>query len=57
MDCKLIWSPDALADIEAIGDYISRDSEFYAESTALNRFTLFFPVNGIHFFAFLAALR
>ena len=57
MDCKLIWSPDALADIEAIGDYISRDSEFYAESTALNRFTLFFPVNGIPFFAFLAALR
>ena len=27
---------DALNDIEAIGDYISRDSEFYAESTALN---------------------
>jgi hypothetical protein len=32
MDYKLIWSPDALADIEAIGDYISRDSAFYAES-------------------------
>ncbi len=35
MDYKLIWSPDALDDIEAIGDYISRDSEFYAESTVL----------------------
>jgi toxin ParE1/3/4 len=35
MDYKLIWSPDALDDIEAIGNYISRDSEFYAESTVL----------------------
>ncbi|KHE91912.1 MAG: type II toxin-antitoxin system RelE/ParE family toxin [Candidatus Scalindua rubra] len=35
MDYKLIWSPDALTDIEAIGDYISRDSAFYAESTVL----------------------
>ena len=35
MDYKIIWSPDALDDIEAIGEYISRDSEFYAESTVL----------------------
>lgn len=35
MDYKIIWSPDALEDIEAIGEYISRDSEFYAESTVL----------------------
>ncbi len=35
MDYKIIWSPDALNDIEAIGKYISRDSEFYAESTVL----------------------
>ena len=35
MDYILIWSPDALDDIEAIGNYISRDSEFYAESTVL----------------------
>ena len=33
MDYKIIWSPDALEDIEAIGEYIARDSEFYAEST------------------------
>ena len=33
MDYKLNWSPDALDDIEAIRNYISRDSEFYAEST------------------------
>lgn len=31
MDFKLIWSPDALDDIEAIGMYIARDSEYYAE--------------------------
>jgi plasmid stabilization system protein ParE len=35
MDYKIIWSPDALDDIEAIGEYIARDSEFYAESTVL----------------------
>lgn len=33
MDYKIIWSPDALEDIEAIGKYIARDSPFYAEST------------------------
>jgi addiction module RelE/StbE family toxin len=33
MDYKIIWSPDALEDIEAIGKFIARDSEFYAEST------------------------
>ncbi len=33
MGYKIIWSPDALDDIEAIGGYIARDSEFYAEST------------------------
>ncbi len=33
MDYKIIWSPDALEDMEAIGEFIARDSEFYAEST------------------------
>jgi len=33
MDYKIIWSSDALEDIEAIGKFIARDSEFYAEST------------------------
>ena len=35
MDYTIVWSPDAVEDIEAIGEYISRDSEFYAESTVL----------------------
>ena len=30
---EIIWSPEALDDIEAIGEYISKGSEFYAEST------------------------
>ena len=27
MDYKIIWSPDALEDIEAIGEFIARDME------------------------------
>ena len=34
MDIKIEWSPEALEDLEAIADYISRDSEFYARSVA-----------------------
>ena len=33
MDYKLIWSPQAIEDIEAIAQYIARDSTIYAEST------------------------
>ena len=33
MDFKLIWSPQAIEDIEAIAEYIARDSAVYAEST------------------------
>ena len=32
MDYKVIWSEDALRDIEAIAAYIERDSHFYASS-------------------------
>ncbi len=34
MDYKIIWSPDALDDIDAICSYIARDSIYYAESVA-----------------------
>jgi len=27
---KIIWSPDAAADLEEICDYIAKDSEYYA---------------------------
>ena len=33
MDYKLIWSPQAIADIQALAEYIARDSTVYAEST------------------------
>jgi len=32
MDYRLIWSPEAVDDIEAIGKYIARDSNHYAAS-------------------------
>jgi addiction module RelE/StbE family toxin len=32
MDYKVIWSPEAIEDLQAIGDYIARDSEFYARA-------------------------
>jgi addiction module RelE/StbE family toxin len=32
MDYKVIWSPEAIEDLEAIADYIARDSEFYARA-------------------------
>ena len=33
MDRLIIWSPEALVDLEAIGEFIARDSEFYAQTT------------------------
>jgi toxin ParE1/3/4 len=30
MDRKIIWTPEALADLQAIRDYIARDSENFA---------------------------
>jgi toxin ParE1/3/4 len=33
MDYKLIWSPQAIEDINAIAQYIARDSTVYAQST------------------------
>lgn len=32
MDYAIRWSPEALADVEAIAAYISRDSAFYARA-------------------------
>ena len=32
MDLRVDWSPGAIEDVEAIADYISRDSEFYARA-------------------------
>jgi len=32
MDHKVIWSPEAIEDLESIAEYISRDSIFYAQA-------------------------
>lgn len=32
MDYRIEWSPEAVEDIEAIAEYIARDSEMYASS-------------------------
>ena len=32
MDSRIVWSPEALEDIESIAEYIERDSKFYAQA-------------------------
>ena len=32
MDFKIVWSPEAIEDLESIVEYIARDSEFYARA-------------------------
>jgi toxin ParE1/3/4 len=32
MDLKVVWSPEAIEDVDSIGEYIGRDSEFYARA-------------------------
>jgi toxin ParE1/3/4 len=32
MDLEVKWSPEATEDIEAIGDHIARNSEYYAQA-------------------------
>ena len=35
MDLEIEWSPEASEDLEAIAEYIARDSEFYARAVVL----------------------
>ncbi|MDO3377855.1 type II toxin-antitoxin system RelE/ParE family toxin [Geoalkalibacter halelectricus] len=48
---RLIWSPQALADVEAIAEYIEKDSPFYARAVvakivAVTRHLGQFPLSG-----------
>jgi len=48
---KVNWTPQALADIEEIADYIAKDSEYYAKITITNIFDAVkklkeFPLSG-----------
>ncbi len=36
MDCKVVWSPEAIEDLQSIVEYIERDSEFYARAVVIN---------------------
>jgi plasmid stabilization system protein ParE len=35
MDYQIVWSPEAIEDIESISSYISRDSEHYASAVVM----------------------
>lgn len=32
MSCRIVWSPEAAEDLEAISEFIARDSSFYARA-------------------------
>ncbi len=32
MDYRIVWSPEAVEDIESIAEYIEKDSQFYAKA-------------------------
>ncbi len=35
MDYKIVWSPEAIEDLQSIAEYIQRDSEFYARAVVI----------------------
>lgn len=40
---RVVWSPRALADVEAIASYVAADSTFYANTVSLTRSLETFP--------------
>ncbi|HIC91181.1 MAG TPA: type II toxin-antitoxin system RelE/ParE family toxin [Syntrophaceae bacterium] len=51
MDFKVVWSFEAIEDIESIAEYIARDSEFYARAVVtkileVSRNIMDFPLVG-----------
>lgn len=48
---RVVWSPQALADVEAIAEYIEKDSPFYARTVvakivAATRHLVQYPLSG-----------
>ena len=37
MDFPVVWSPEAIEDLESIAEYIGRDSDFYARAVVINQ--------------------
>ena len=35
MDYKVVWSPEAVEDLQSIAEYIERDSEFYSRAVVI----------------------
>ena len=35
MDYKVVWSPEAIEDLQSIAEYIERNSEFYARAVVI----------------------
>lgn len=35
MDFRVVWSPEAIEDVEAIAEYIAKDSQHYARAVVL----------------------
>ncbi|MFZ0292233.1 MAG: type II toxin-antitoxin system RelE/ParE family toxin [Candidatus Sulfotelmatobacter sp.] len=51
MACRVVWSPRAVADVEAIATYIAADSSFYANAVvrkilATTKSLAQFPMSG-----------
>ena len=51
MAYKIVWSPEAIEDLQSIAEYIQRDSEFYARAVVtkildVSRSTKDFPLIG-----------
>ncbi len=42
---RVIWAPQAYADLEAIGDFIAREAPGYAQMTSVEQLQLF-PLSG-----------
>lgn len=38
MDYKIVWSPEAIEDLQSIVEYIQKDSEFYARAVVTKIF-------------------
>lgn len=38
MDFEVVWSPEAIEDVDSIADFISRDSAFYASAVVMRLF-------------------
>ena len=51
MDYKVVWSPEAIEDLQSIAEYIERDSKFYARAVLIKILDVFrsikiFPSRG-----------